>query len=192
MPHRDLGNPRLFYAFCSSLDQKKETRLRISSHSILHDLHLCPFQAPQCRGDFGRVGDDHGDQGVGVNLAMRAGDQGAQVDRRQPVGERAVMIGGQSVDIEVGVAVDEGGGRVELSSLAFDQGPASVIQLGLGRRPAANQSHQLMVDVVEGVGELVRLQRGGDRERALTQAGVEVAANAVGVALLLAELLVEP
>ena len=79
-----------------------------------------------------------------------------------------------------------------MAGLALDQGAAGVVELGVGRRAIVEQGQDLAAEVVERLGQAVGLERGGDRERAGASAGVEVAADAVGEALLLAKLGVEP
>ena len=81
------------------------------------------------------------------------------------------MIDGQVVDEEAGVTVDQSGGGLKLAGLAFDQGTAGIIELSLTGRPVAEKREQLAVNVIEGLGELVRLKRGRDRERSPADAG---------------------
>ena len=91
--------------------------------------------------------------------------------RVEPLGEGRVVVGGQPVDEQAGVAADQGRGGLELPRLALDQRPAGVVQLGLRWAVGRRGRLDLVADVLERLGQPVGLQRGGDRERARPLAG---------------------
>src|SRR5208337_4878647 len=155
--------------------------------SILDDLQLGPFEALERFRCVGGVSDNHGNQGVRVDLPVQSVVQGIEIDPGETVGKVDVMVWRQAVDEEIGVPVHQGPGGLELVGLALDQGAPRVVQLGLGGWPAAAQCQELAVDIIQSVGKLVGLDGRGDRERAAAQATVEVAEHPVCVSSLLAE-----
>ena len=111
-----------------------------------------------------------------MDLPVQGVVQGSKIDPGETVGKVDVMIWSQTVDEEIGVLVHQGPGGLELAGLALDEGAPRVVQLGLGGWSAAEQCQELVVDIIQSVGELVRLDGRGDRERAAAQSTVEVAA----------------
>ncbi|MGO9289397.1 MAG: hypothetical protein ACLQIJ_11685, partial [Polyangia bacterium] len=107
-------------------------RSQRGGNSILDDLQLCPFEALERFRRVGGVGDNHGNQGVQVDLPVQGGVQGIEIDPGETVGKVDVVVWRQAVDEEVGVPVHQGAGGLELAGLALDQGAPRVVQLGLG------------------------------------------------------------
>src|SRR5208337_4850459 len=105
--------------------------------SILDDLQLCPFEALQGFRCVGGVSDNHGNQGVRVDLPVQGGVQGIEIDPGETVRKVAVMVWRQAVGEEIGVPVHQGPGGLELAGLALDEGAPRVVQLGLGGWSAA-------------------------------------------------------
>ncbi len=103
-----------------------------------------------------------------------------------------MVVGGQAVEEQPGVARDQRRRRLEVAGLPFDQRAAGVVEFGVGRRPVAEEGQDLAADVVERLGQPVGLERGRDHERAARPTELEVAPDPVGEPLLLAELGVEP
>ena len=103
-----------------------------------------------------------------------------------------MLIERQTVEEQAGVPRDEGRGRLEVPRLALDQGSPGVFELGRRGRAAAEQIVDFRAQVVERRRQAIGLEGGGDRERPGPAPEVEPAADAVGIALLLAEPVVQP
>ena len=76
--------------------------------------------------------------------------------------------------------------------LPLDQGAARVVPLRVRRRAIPQQVGDFSADVIERLGQVIGLQRCGDRERTWPATAVEVAANPVGEPFFLAQPGVEP
>ena len=109
--------------------------------SIFDQLHFCPLQPFQRLGDLGTSATTTATSESGWICRRATALAAFEVDLREPLREGGVMIDGQVVDEEAGVTVDQSGGGLELPGLAFDQGPAGVVELGLlGGRPPTKAS----------------------------------------------------
>ena len=179
--------------------EKKISKLFSSVSSVtpwlvLLDFQGSPFQVAQVIGDGRGVGDDHGDEGRGVQVpARRPRRRGRRSAASSRSAKRGVVVGRQAVQEEAGIARDQRRGRLELPRLALDQGAPGVVGLLGGRGPVAARSPRSRPSRSASASAARSVCTGADgEERAGAPPEVEVAPHAVGEPLLLAELGVQP
>ena len=75
-----------------------------------------------------------------MDLAGEPVGQRIEVDGGQPVGEPGLVIDRQAMDHQVGEAVHQGRGCLEVAGLSLDECAAGVVELDLTGRPVAGQA----------------------------------------------------
>lgn len=170
----------------------QESRTEFYSSLIRSYKDLGPFQALQAFDDLRSVGDDDGDQRVRVDPPMGLVDEGRQVDISHSFGEAGVVVDWQVVDDKAGVSIHEGRGCFELPGLALDERAACVVQLGLTGGATPYQGRDVIVNVIERLGDPIALKRPTDRKRARAFPAIEVTPNSVRESSFLPQLGIEP